>query len=293
MARASLELIAAARDILEEVQPATVRAVCYRLFVAGLIDSMSRANTNAVGRLLVKARENGIIPWAWIVDETREVERVAAWDSPGDIIAAAVAQYRKDYWTAQPVRVEVWSEKGTVRGTLAPVLQEYGVPFRVMHGYGSATALHEIANQTAGNPKPLHAVYCGDWDASGLHMSMVDLPGRLERYGGEADIVREALTQEDLDGLPSFPLATKARDPRHGWYLANFGRECWELDAMSPAVLRERVAAAIQRHLDMDLWEHSMRVEAAERESMQTVLGSWRRSISMQASKYSPPEGTP
>ena len=39
-AQKSLELIDAAREILEEIQPASVRAVCYRLFVAGLIANM-------------------------------------------------------------------------------------------------------------------------------------------------------------------------------------------------------------------------------------------------------------
>ena len=66
----SLELISIAREILEEIQPATVRAVCYRLFVAGVIDSMEKKNTSRVSVQLTWAREQGIIPWAWIVDET-------------------------------------------------------------------------------------------------------------------------------------------------------------------------------------------------------------------------------
>jgi hypothetical protein len=45
--------------------------------------------------------------------------------------------------TPPPDRVEVWSEKGTVRGVLDPVLKEYGVGFRVMHGFGSATSVYD------------------------------------------------------------------------------------------------------------------------------------------------------
>ena len=33
-----------------------------------------------VYRLLKEAREQGDIPWEWIVDETRELERVSTWD---------------------------------------------------------------------------------------------------------------------------------------------------------------------------------------------------------------------
>ena len=36
---------------------------------------------------------------------------------------------------------EVWSEKGTVRGVLAPTLDKYGVGFRPVHGFSSATTV--------------------------------------------------------------------------------------------------------------------------------------------------------
>ena len=287
--RASLELIAAAKAILEEIQPASIRAVCYRLFVAGLIPTMAKNNTNAVGRLLVGAREDGVIPWAWVVDETREAERISAWNNPEEIIRATIQGYRKDYWTAQPERVEVWSEKGTVRGTLAPVLNEYGVTFRVMHGYGSATSLHDIAEVTAENDKPLTVLYVGDWDPSGLHMSEIDLPRRLERYGGSLNIIRVALNAGDVAAgtdLPSFEVETKSKDPRYKWFVDRYGNHCWELDALSPVILRQRVDDEIFDLLDVDTWNRAIEVEAAERESMQSILGTWK-SISMQGSKYS------
>jgi hypothetical protein len=68
-------LIARAKAILEEVQPAGVRAICYRLFVNGWLPSMAKNDTDTVSRHLVWAREQEIIPWDWIVDETRPVER--------------------------------------------------------------------------------------------------------------------------------------------------------------------------------------------------------------------------
>ena len=85
--RASLDLIDSAHEILEEIKPATVRAVCYRLFIAGVLRDMSKAETNKVSAQLVFAREVGVIPWAWIVDETRQVERVSQWSNPGEILA--------------------------------------------------------------------------------------------------------------------------------------------------------------------------------------------------------------
>jgi len=178
-AEKSLRLIEAARDILSRIQPASVRAVCYQLFIAELIPDMSRASTNRVGAQLVYAREQGIIPWAWIVDETREPERVSAWDDPARFAETVQCSYRRDFWAAQPQQVEVWSEKSTVRGTLAPILNKYGVTLRVYHGYGGATAVYDVAAETADLEEPLIALYVGDRDPSGSHMSEVDLPTRL------------------------------------------------------------------------------------------------------------------
>lgn len=276
-AAATVAMINAAIEILEEIHPASVRAVCYRLFVAGLIPNMSKSSTDKVSRHLVDAREAGHLPWDWIVDETREAERIPSWNQPAEIFRAAVRQYRKDYWSEQPNWLEVWSEKGTVRGTLAPVLEKYGVTFRVMHGYSSATSLHSIAEETITGDKLLHVLYVGDWDCSGLHMSEVDIPGRLDRYAACAETRRVALTEDDIgDGLPSFDAETKAKDPRYRWFRDRYGVRCWELDAMSPVDLRRRVESEILFYLDVEAWEHCVRLEAAERDSMRDFVDAWQ-----------------
>lgn len=273
----SVALIAAALDILEAIHPASVRAVCYQLFIRKLLTSMSKTETNRVSTQLRDARERDVIPWDWIVDETREAECVNAWENPAAYVEIVKRSYRRDRWTGQPDRIEVWSEKGTIRGTLAPVLQEYGLTFRVMHGYGSATALHDVAEASAASEKPWTVLYVGDWDPSGLHMSVVDLPNRLSRYGGQVAIERVALTSGHVDqgDLPSFPAAEKHRDPRFGWYVARYGASCWELDALNPVILRREVEAAIVSRLDMPAWHQAEHAERAERESLTTILNAW------------------
>ena len=290
--RKSIEIINSAVDILAEIQPASVRAVCYRLFALGLIDNMGKGNTDKVSRLLVGAREEGRIPWGWIVDETREVEQLSSWETPDRLIAAAVSQYRKDRWQDQDNRVEVWSEKGTIRGTLRPVLDEFGVAFRVMHGYGSATAIKNAADDSVASDKPLTAFYVGDWDPSGLHMSEVDLPARLARYEGAVGLVRIALAADDVapgTTIPSFDTASKIGDPRHAWYRERYGARCWELDAMSPVTLRERVRDAVASMLDQVKWAQAEAVEAAERASMKTYMSTWQGLFSGQPANS--PEG--
>jgi len=275
----TIQLIAAAKSILAEIQPATVRAVCYRLFVADLIPNMSKNATNAVSRMLTKAREAGEIEWSWIVDESRAAEHARRWSSTDAIINAAVRSYRRDYWQDQPLQMEVWSEKGTVRGTLGPVLDKYGVTFRVMHGYASATVINDIATASTASEKPLIALYVGDWDPSGKHMSDVDLPRRLDEYGAEVALDRVALQERDLARLPSFDPDSKATDPRYRWFRENVGTRCYELDAMPPPELRSRIESEIRRYIDLPLWEHACEIERVEVESMRDFHKSWQASI--------------
>src|SRR5262245_3307982 len=130
MARRSLDLIEAMYAAAKAAQPITGRGIGYKLFARGLIPSMEKKEMQRVYRLLKEARERRIIPWEWIVDETRALERTSTWDDPEDYAECVAQSYRRDFWNQQPVRCEVWSEKGTVRGVLAPVLDEYAVGFR-------------------------------------------------------------------------------------------------------------------------------------------------------------------
>ena len=225
-----------------------------------------------VYRLLKEARERGIIPWHSIVDETRELERVASWSDPEEYARCTIRDFRLDYWDQQPVRVEVWSEKGTVRGILQPVLDAYGVGFRVLHGFSSATLVHGVADDYDG--RELIVLYVGDWDPSGLWMSERDLPERLSRYDGDhVALTRVALTRDDLAGLPSFPATDKRKDPRYKWFIQNFGTRCWELDALDPNDLRDRVEGEIRSQIEP--MNRCKVVEHAEQESLREVLASW------------------
>lgn len=275
MARESLRLIEAMRTIAKAAQPITGRGVGYKLFTAGQIPSMSTNDMKKVYRLLKIAREQNKIPWEWIVDETRELERVSTWRDPAEYVHAVKWSYRRDAWADQPRRLEVWSEKGTIRGVLNPVLKEYAVGFRVMHGFGSATSVYDVAQDE--QDRPLIVLYVGDWDPSGLYMSRHDLPDRLEKYGGEhVALKRIALTEDDVVGLPSFPASDKKKDSRYKWFTKTFGARCWELDAMDPNDLRERVEDSIRAEIEPVAWDRYVTAQEAEQEALQALLDKWR-----------------
>jgi hypothetical protein len=276
MAQRSLDLISAMFLKAKAAHPITGRGIGYKLFTAGLIPSMERKEMQRVYRLLKEAREHGRIPWEWIVDETRSLERVSTWDDPEQYARTVARSYRRDFWNQQPLRVEVWSEKGTVRGVLGPVLDKYAVGFRVMHGFSGATTVHDVAEDDDG--RDVVALYVGDFDPSGLFMSEEDLPKRLDKYGGHHTTVeRIALTRGQVRGLPSFPATDKQKDPRYRWFRANHGDRCWELDAMDPNDLRECVEAAIEDLIEPTAWQRCERINRAEQESLKEVLSGWKR----------------
>ena len=86
----------------EAAQPITGRGIGYKLFTQRLIASMARPEMQRVYRLLKEAREHEIIPWEWIVDETRELERVNVWDDPVEYAHWVAESYRRDFWNQQP-----------------------------------------------------------------------------------------------------------------------------------------------------------------------------------------------
>jgi hypothetical protein len=154
------------------------------------------------------------------------------------------------------------------------VLDEYGVGFRVMHGFGSATEIHDVADDDDG--RTLIVFYVGDWDPSGLCMSEHDLPERLSRYDGDHVVLtRIAFTRGQLNGLPSFPAADKTKDPRYKWFVEHFGDRCWELDALDPNELRACVEEAILSAIESEAWERCKVVERAEQQSLRSILSGW------------------
>jgi hypothetical protein len=201
LSRSTHKLIDTARVIAEERQPITIRGLCYVLFEEyGLIPDMSKASTNKVGTAIRKAREQGEIPWEWIVDGSRSTTGYdrGGWTS-AEAYARAITQtnlYRRNHWAMQPYKLEVWSEKGTIAGVVAGVLTEWGIDFKNFRGFNSASNLHAEAERSRLSVKPVVALYIGDFDPSGLFMSQVDLPKRLEQYGGDVTIERVALTAQ-------------------------------------------------------------------------------------------------
>lgn len=300
-------------EIAGAIQPCSVRALAYQLFNRKLIASMGKLDTQKVSRWATIAREEGSLPWEWVVDPTRQEQSVPTWADPVAYGRAVQRSYRRNKWEAQPTHVSVWSEKGTVEGTLKPVLDRLEVPFQVLHGWSGATPVWEAAWANLARHQDTLILYVGDYDPSGMGMSETDLPQRLARYStdapsekaldratvneiladGRLTIRRIALTREDTQALgpaTRFPASDKKKDSRHGWFVRTYGEGCWELDALSPNVLRERVEGAVLGVLDRKVWDRYVHAERVELEAIAATCRSWT-SILRPVAEY--PDDTP
>src|SRR5262245_4213216 len=83
-AASTVNLIDTLVEIASGIRPCSVRALAYQLFNRKLILSMATKQTAKVSRLCVMAREEGVLPWEWIVDSTRQEETVSTWADPAD-----------------------------------------------------------------------------------------------------------------------------------------------------------------------------------------------------------------
>jgi hypothetical protein len=310
-------MIDALVEIAKEIQPCSVRALAYQLFNRKLIPSMALENTRNVSRLSVIAREEGRLPWDWIVDSTRTEQSLPTWADPMDYAKSVQWSYRKNKWTDQPKHISVWSEKATVEGTIRPVLEKYEVPFQVLHGWSGATPVWDAAQANLNRGQPGLILYIGDFDPSGMGMSELDLPKRLARYSSDdasnkdvdlawakrmlrearLEIRRVALTADDTAALgpaTRFPASSKKGDDkkkgdtRYPWFIEKHGHWCWELDAMSPAALRERLEETILAELDATAWDRWSLVEELERKAIFDVCQQFG-SISVLDQKFSRP----
>ena len=228
------------RDALAGGYRFTLRRVYYGLVAQNIIPNTERSYKN-LSATLDKARWEGLLPMTCLDDLGREVSVWESWASVAELAEDMAARFRTDWWAdADPV-VEMWGEKQAVAGIVEPVCSRWGVPFLACRGFSSLTALAEAADRLDGRSATIF--YVGDHDPSGLDMDR-DLQARLDRLGADVELVRVALTAEQIEEHQLPPQPTKAKDSRAFGYSLEHGGS-WELDALPADVLAGLVRDAL------------------------------------------------
>ena len=101
-----------------------------------------------------------------------------------------------------------------------------------------------------------------------------DIRERLAMFARqEIEVRRLALNLDQTAGLP--PNFAKETDSRYAAYVRQFGRDCWELDALSPDVISGLVRDALDGLIDADAWAESMASEEENRAVLIKASDNW------------------
>ncbi len=124
-------------------------------------------------------------------------------------------------------------------------------------GYPSFSYVRRMAsyirNRLKG--KPTVVLYFGDLDPSGVDIER-DLSERLQKYGaGDFKVRRIALTRDQILQYSLPPMPVKKSDARTPSFVANFGEETVELDALDPNMLKLLVHRSVEEHIDLATWK--------------------------------------
>lgn len=264
-------LLEQARAVLTEHSPMTVRQVYYQLVSRQVVEN-NRGAYQKVSEVLVTARREGAIPWEWIEDRTRQPHTVLMWDGLSDFAETARQAYRRDVWETQPRYVECWLEKDALSGIFMDVLNPYGVTLRVGRGYDGWASIHNAAESYA-DGEGVTVLYFGDFDPSGDDM-VRSLRERLSTLGSTPDIVKCALTRDDIERYRLPPNPTKATDSRAAAFVAKHGDISVELDALPVNVLQDRIRTETEKRLDLQALDQCRLLQDRERREL---INAFRR----------------
>jgi len=255
----------------------TLRQLFYQFVARGWIANRER-EYKRLGSIINDARLAGLIDWDRISDRTRELEEKPYWAGPRDVIASAARQFRTDVWANQPCRPEVWIEKDALTGVIAGVCEELAVPYFSCRGYVSQSSMWANAQRLAGyhaNGQDAIVLHLGDHDPSGIDMTR-DIQARLDLFVGNVEVRRLGLSMDQVRQYGPPPNPAKITDSRFAGYLAEYGRESWELDALQPQVIAALIRDAVQGDLiDEADWRQAQADQERGRGLLQRTARHW------------------
>lgn len=275
---ALMDLIKRAIDIYS---PRTVRGVFYDLVRQNVIPNTINAYRR-VQYATQAAREDKVIGWLDIIDPGRDPLELTTWRALDDFKLDVPDMLTIDPWPDE--RPVVWVEKAAQIDPLWRICREYRLPLYFGRGYDSWTSLYLLANECRQRTVPVVWIF-GDHDPSGL-----DIPRALKAFLNRWEIEmpemkRLALNRDQIHErkLPpqkvkddewqkSQGKGKKKGDPRAEAYKIQYGKECWELDALGPTEIQSLLRGAIAMQLDLDHLKSVLAQEKADREDLRELL---------------------
>lgn len=248
---------------LKADHPQTVRQLFYELVSAGIVPKTEGAYKGLVGRLCVRLRRAGVLPYDWLADNTRWMRKPTSYTGLEAALRRTAELYRRSLWAEADTYVELWLEKDALAGVLYEVTAEWDVPLMVTRGYPSLSYLFEAAEAIKAQQRPVSLYYFGDHDPSGVDIPR-NVESELRRLAPRAEIrfERVAVTPQQIRHLRLPTRPTKTTDSRS----KRFRGRSVEVDAIPARTLRRMAQQCIEQHVDAHQRDVLQVAEASERE---------------------------
>ena len=197
------------------------------------------------------------------------------WENLADFADTARQAYRRDVWVAQPDYLECWLEKDALSGIFENILENYGVTLNVGRGYDGWDSIHNAAARflCMEDNSTITVLYFGDFDPSGEDMAR-SLRTRLAFFGCNPEIVKCALTREDIDLYHLPPNFTKKTDSRRAAFVREHGDIAVEIDALPPNVLRQRITDEVRARMNLYALDAVKQAEEDDRARLVAALST-------------------
>jgi hypothetical protein len=197
---------------------------------------------------LTQIREDGRIPWGWLVDETRSIEDYTGYRSIQEGVFAKLPHIRLDPWhNNAPL---ILTESRSLAGVLRDIAYEYRASIASTNGQVGGFLRTDIGPRLRAGA---HVIYLGDYDLSGGQIE--NNTRRVLEREGSLEWERLALTEQQVADY-DLPVIMK-QDRR---YKDDHLHEAVETEAISQRVLTE----ILQTRLAELLPEPLARVQARE-----------------------------
>ena len=276
------------RDLLEllgeheraGMLPTNGRFLFYELVQRGKIpkhyDDLVHQPSQEVTNAIMHLRDVGLVPWNWVLDETRDVDEWQFADSVIKYVEEAITHARIDCWDGEPPPIVICESRATA-GVLKRIAARYLAPITATGGQSAAHIVNEIVPLLQGNERTV--LYIGDHEERGPG-EQIEANTRcyIEEHAGrsfEANTwIKVALTAQQVARSPRLrKLVITKFDHRHKTPHPYQAVEC---EAVGQSELGRILQRQLERMLPEPL-EVVLRREERQRAQLRRSLASFRK----------------
>jgi hypothetical protein len=164
------------------------------------------------------------------------------------------------------------------------VCERLDVPYFSCRGYTSqsemwvgAQRIFKWASSPVGSGRKRQTpviFHFGDHDPSGKDMTR-DIVDRLKLFMGGVKLERLALNMDQIEQYKPPPNPAKITDSRAAAYIAEFGEDSWELDALEPKVIVALIERSIAGLRNDKIWKEDLARMEKEKALLNKAAENW------------------